>query len=100
MLKNVHSNTVDHLGEAIVAGRYAASSSISPDHCCARSWRGQPHGGTRAGQVADRQGLDSYRPESGYARADRATETNIAEIKEVYIGMRRVHQPASPLKAS
>jgi DNA-binding FadR family transcriptional regulator len=27
-IKNVHGNTVDHLGEAIVAGRYPAGSSI------------------------------------------------------------------------
>ena len=27
-MKNVHGNTVDHLGEAIVAGRYPAGSSI------------------------------------------------------------------------
>lgn len=28
MIKNVHGNTVDHLGEAIVAGRYKVGSSI------------------------------------------------------------------------
>ncbi len=28
MIKNVHGNTVDHLGEAIVAGRYSAGSPI------------------------------------------------------------------------
>ncbi len=28
MIKNVHGNTVDHLGEAIVAGRYAVGASI------------------------------------------------------------------------
>lgn len=28
IIKNVHGNTVDHLGEAIVAGRYAAGASI------------------------------------------------------------------------
>jgi DNA-binding FadR family transcriptional regulator len=28
MIKNVHGNTVDYLGEAIVAGRYAVGSSI------------------------------------------------------------------------
>ena len=31
MIKNVHGNTVDHLAEAIVAGRYAAGSSIPPE---------------------------------------------------------------------
>ena len=31
MIKNVHGNTVDHLGEAIVAGRYAAGGSIPPE---------------------------------------------------------------------
>ena len=31
MIKNVHGNTVDHLGEAIVAGRYAAGASIPPE---------------------------------------------------------------------
>lgn len=31
MIKNVHGNTVDHLGEAIVAGRYAPGSSIPPE---------------------------------------------------------------------
>jgi DNA-binding FadR family transcriptional regulator len=31
MIKNVHGNTVDHLGEAIVAGRYAAGSSMPPE---------------------------------------------------------------------
>jgi DNA-binding FadR family transcriptional regulator len=31
MFKNVHGNTVDHLGEAIVAGRYAPGSSIPPE---------------------------------------------------------------------
>jgi DNA-binding FadR family transcriptional regulator len=31
MIKNVHGNTVDHLGEAIVAGRYAAGSSLPPE---------------------------------------------------------------------
>ena len=28
MIKNVHGNTVDHLGEAIVSGRYAVGASI------------------------------------------------------------------------
>ncbi len=31
MIKNVHGNTVDFLGEAIVAGRYAAGASIPPE---------------------------------------------------------------------
>lgn len=31
MIKNVHGNTVDHLGEAIVAGRYAAGAAIPPE---------------------------------------------------------------------
>jgi DNA-binding FadR family transcriptional regulator len=31
MIKNVHGNTVDHLGEAIVAGRYAAGTSLPPE---------------------------------------------------------------------
>ena len=31
MIKNVHGNTVDHLGEAIVAGRYVAGGSIPPE---------------------------------------------------------------------
>ncbi|MBC7377678.1 MAG: FadR family transcriptional regulator [Burkholderiaceae bacterium] len=31
MIKNVHGNTVDHLGAAIVAGRYAAGSSLPPE---------------------------------------------------------------------
>lgn len=31
MIKNVHGNTVDHLGEAIVAGRYAVGTSIPPE---------------------------------------------------------------------
>lgn len=31
MIKNVHGNTVDHLGEAIVAGRYGPGSSIPPE---------------------------------------------------------------------
>ena len=31
MIKNVHGNTVDHLGEAIVSGRYAVGSSIPPE---------------------------------------------------------------------
>lgn len=31
MIKNVHGNTVDHLGEAIVAGRWAAGSAIPPE---------------------------------------------------------------------
>ena len=31
MIKNVHGNTVDHLGEAIVAGRYAIGASIPPE---------------------------------------------------------------------
>jgi DNA-binding FadR family transcriptional regulator len=31
MIKNVHGNTVDHLGEAIVAGRYAAGASVPPE---------------------------------------------------------------------
>jgi DNA-binding FadR family transcriptional regulator len=30
-MKNVHGNTVDHLGEAVVAGRYAAGASIPPE---------------------------------------------------------------------
>ncbi|HWI83278.1 FadR/GntR family transcriptional regulator [Ramlibacter sp.] len=30
-MKNVHGNTVDHLGEAIVAGRYAAGCAIPPE---------------------------------------------------------------------
>jgi DNA-binding FadR family transcriptional regulator len=31
MIKNVHGNTVDHLGAAIVAGRYAPGASIPPE---------------------------------------------------------------------
>src|SRR6478609_3628219 len=31
MIKNVHGNTVDHLGEAILAGRYGPGSSIPPE---------------------------------------------------------------------
>lgn len=31
MIKNVHGNTVDFLGEAIVAGRYALGASIPPE---------------------------------------------------------------------
>ena len=31
MIKNVHGNTVDFLGEAIVAGRYAVGQSIPPE---------------------------------------------------------------------
>ncbi|MBI2770677.1 MAG: FadR family transcriptional regulator [Burkholderiales bacterium] len=31
MIKNVHGSTVDHLGEAIVAGRYAAGASMPPE---------------------------------------------------------------------
>lgn len=31
MIKNVHGNTVDHLGEAIVAGHYAPGASIPPE---------------------------------------------------------------------
>lgn len=31
MIKNVHGNTVDHLGEAIVVGRYAVGASIPPE---------------------------------------------------------------------
>lgn len=31
MIKNVHGNTVDYLGEAIVAGRYAAGASLPPE---------------------------------------------------------------------
>ncbi|MBA3773339.1 MAG: FadR family transcriptional regulator [Ramlibacter sp.] len=31
MIKNVHGNTVDHLGEAIVAGRYGPGAPIPPE---------------------------------------------------------------------
>ncbi|MBK6651676.1 MAG: FadR family transcriptional regulator [Betaproteobacteria bacterium] len=31
MIKNVHGNTVDHLGEAILAGRYPAGASLPPE---------------------------------------------------------------------
>lgn len=31
MIKNVHGNTVDHLGEAIVSGRYPAGASVPPE---------------------------------------------------------------------
>jgi DNA-binding FadR family transcriptional regulator len=31
MIKNVHGNTVDHLGEAIVNGRYPVGTSIPPE---------------------------------------------------------------------
>lgn len=31
MIKNVHGNTVDHLGEAIVSGRYAIGGAIPPE---------------------------------------------------------------------
>ena len=31
MIKNVHGNTVDHLGEAIVAGRYGVGASLPPE---------------------------------------------------------------------
>jgi DNA-binding GntR family transcriptional regulator len=30
-MKNVHGNTLDHLGEAIVAGRYGPGESIPPE---------------------------------------------------------------------
>ncbi|SFU41398.1 transcriptional regulator, GntR family [Polaromonas sp. YR568] len=30
-MKNVHGNTVDHIGEAIVAGRYAAGMAMPPE---------------------------------------------------------------------
>jgi len=30
-IKNVHGNTVDHLGEAIVSGRYAIGGSVPPE---------------------------------------------------------------------
>jgi DNA-binding FadR family transcriptional regulator len=30
-MKNVHGNTVDHIGEAIVAGRYTAGMSMPPE---------------------------------------------------------------------
>ena len=31
MIKNVHGSTVDLLGEAIVAGRYAVGASLPPE---------------------------------------------------------------------
>ena len=31
MIKNVHGNTMDHLGEAIIAGRYPAGTSVPPE---------------------------------------------------------------------
>jgi DNA-binding FadR family transcriptional regulator len=31
MIKNVHGNTVDHLGAAIIAGRYAPGATIPPE---------------------------------------------------------------------
>lgn len=31
MIKNVHGNTVDHLGEAILAGRYPAGTALPPE---------------------------------------------------------------------
>ena len=31
MIKNVHGNTVDHLGQAIVAGRYGPGAPIPPE---------------------------------------------------------------------
>ena len=31
MIKNVHGNTVDHLGRAIVAGRYGPGAPIPPE---------------------------------------------------------------------
>ena len=31
MIKNIHGNTVDHVGEAIVAGRYGVGASIPPE---------------------------------------------------------------------
>ena len=31
MIKNVHGNTVDHLGEAIVRGHYPVGQSIPPE---------------------------------------------------------------------
>ena len=31
MIKNVHGNTVDHLGRAIVAGRYGPDAPIPPE---------------------------------------------------------------------
>jgi len=31
MIKNVHGNTVDHLGQAIISGRYAPGSTIPPE---------------------------------------------------------------------
>ena len=32
MIKNVHGNTLDHLGQAVVAGRYAAGASLPAEH--------------------------------------------------------------------
>jgi DNA-binding FadR family transcriptional regulator len=31
MIKNVHGNTVDHLGQAVVAGRFAVGASLPPE---------------------------------------------------------------------
>jgi DNA-binding FadR family transcriptional regulator len=31
MIKNVHGNTVDHLGEAIVSGHYAVGEALPPE---------------------------------------------------------------------
>ena len=30
-IKNVHGNTLDHLGEAIVSGRYLPGASLPPE---------------------------------------------------------------------
>ena len=31
MIKNVHGNTVDYLGEAVVAGRFGSSGALPPE---------------------------------------------------------------------
>ena len=54
-IKNVHGNTLDLLGEAIVAGHYAAGRVAAARAAAVRGARRQPHGGARGGEVAGRQ---------------------------------------------
>ena len=120
MIKNVHSNTVDRLGEAIVAGALRRRLIDFPEPLLYEEL-----GGSAARWVVREsvkwlvaECLIHDDPKVGMRvlPADRATEADIAEIEEAYAamdggdyvtnaprfhqGLPRVHQPASPLKAS
>jgi DNA-binding FadR family transcriptional regulator len=134
MIKNVHGNTVDFLGEAIVAGRYAIGQTLPPEPLLCEllgvsrtvvresvkslAAKGLIHTGPKVGtrvlpamdwnwfdaDVISWQSLAGLTPEfirdlqelrlvvepaAVKLAAERALQSDIADIEEAYAGMRR-----------